>query len=41
MAALVKVGYHGFLSPEIGGDPNQPDQLKHVSAALDKILALA
>jgi hexulose-6-phosphate isomerase len=41
MAALVKVGYQGFLSPEIGRDPSQPDQLKHVSAALDKILALA
>ena len=41
MAALVKVGYHGFLSPEIGRKQNQPDQLKQVSAALDKILALA
>jgi hexulose-6-phosphate isomerase len=41
MAALVKVGYNGFLSPEIGRNPNQPDQLKQVSVALDKILALA
>jgi hypothetical protein len=39
--ALVKVGYNGPLSPEIGRDRNQPDQLKQVSAALDKILALA
>ncbi len=41
MAALVKVGYRGFVSPEIGYDPSQPDQLKNVSAALDKILAMA
>ena len=41
MAALVKVGYKGFLSPEIGRDPRQTDQLKQVSAALDKILAMA
>jgi L-ribulose-5-phosphate 3-epimerase len=41
MAALVKVGYNGFLSPEIGRNPSQPDQLKQVSAALDKILAMA
>jgi L-ribulose-5-phosphate 3-epimerase len=41
MAALVKVGYRGFLSPEIGPDPNDPDKLKKVSQALDQILALA
>jgi len=41
MASLVKVGYRGFLSPEIGHDPNEPDQLRKVSATLDKILALA
>jgi hexulose-6-phosphate isomerase len=41
MAALVKIGYNGFLSPEIGRNPNQTDQLKQVSTALDKILALA
>ena len=41
MAALVKVGYNGVISPEIGRESNQPDQLKQVSAALDKILALA
>jgi hexulose-6-phosphate isomerase len=41
LAALVKVGYNGLISPEIGHNPNQPDQLKHVSAALDKILAMA
>jgi len=41
MAALVKVGYNGFISPEISRNPNQPDQLKQVSAALDKILAMA
>ena len=41
MAAFVKTGYHGFISPEIGRDPRQSDQLKAVSAALDKILAMA
>jgi L-ribulose-5-phosphate 3-epimerase len=41
MAALVKVDYRGTLSPEIGYDKNDPDQLKKVSQALDKILAMA
>ena len=41
MAALVKVGYSGFISPEIDRNPGQPDQLKQISTALDKILALA
>jgi L-ribulose-5-phosphate 3-epimerase len=41
MAALVRVGYNSFLSPEIGRNPSRPDQLKQVSTALDKILALA
>src|ERR1044071_1126169 len=41
MAALVKVGYNGFLSPEIGRNPNQNDQLKRVSTALDTILSYA
>ncbi len=41
MAALVKVDYHGALSPEIGYDAKDPDQLKKVSQALDKILAMA
>jgi len=41
MAALVKVGYNGFISPEIGRNPSRPGQLKQVSMALDKILALA
>jgi hexulose-6-phosphate isomerase len=41
MSALVKINYDGFLSPEIGRNPNQADQLKRVSAALDKILAMA
>jgi hexulose-6-phosphate isomerase len=41
MAALVKVGYRGFVSPEIGYEAGQPDQLKNASAALDKILSMA
>jgi len=41
MAALVKTGYRGPLSPEIDHDPKDPDKIGKVSAALDKILALA
>jgi hexulose-6-phosphate isomerase len=41
MAALVKVGYKGFISPEISFDPKQPDQLQSVSKQLDTILAMA
>jgi len=41
MGALIKVGYSGFISPEYGHRPDDPDQLRKVSAALDKILALA
>jgi hypothetical protein len=37
----VKVGYRGFLSPEIGYDANDPDTIRKVSEALDKILAMA
>jgi hexulose-6-phosphate isomerase len=40
MAALVKVGYRGYVSPEIGGD-NDPGKLMKVSKALDQILSLA
>jgi hexulose-6-phosphate isomerase len=41
MAALVKTDYDGPISPEIGRNPAKPDQLREVSAALDKILAMA
>lgn len=41
MAALVKAGYRGFVCPEISGDPKDPDKIRKVSAALDKILSLA
>lgn len=41
MASLVKVGYRGFISPEYGHRPDDPDQLRKISAALDKILAMA
>ena len=42
MAALVKVGYRGFMfPPEVGHKADVPDQLKKVSVALDKILAMA
>jgi hexulose-6-phosphate isomerase len=41
MEALVKVGYRGFLSPEVGGKPDDPNRLMNVSKALDKILSMA
>src|SRR5882724_12406424 len=41
MAALVKVGYNGFVSPEIGRDPSDPDKINKISRGLDKILSLA
>ncbi len=41
MAALVKVGYRGTMSPEIGYKANDPDQIKKVSQQLDTILAMA
>jgi hexulose-6-phosphate isomerase len=41
MAALGKAGYRGFVSPEYGHDPSDPDQLKRLSAATDKILEMA
>ena len=40
MAALRKTGYSGFVSPEIGYEPKQPDQLTKASKSLDTILAL-
>jgi hexulose-6-phosphate isomerase len=41
MAAFVKAGYRGTLSPEIGYDAKDPDQLVKISRSVDKILALA
>ena len=41
MAALVKVGYRGFISPEIGYEASDPEKPRKVSDALDKILAMA
>ncbi|MEK7407930.1 MAG: sugar phosphate isomerase/epimerase family protein [Acidobacteriota bacterium] len=41
MAALVKIGYRGFLSTEASYDPKDPDQLKKISLTVDKILAMA
>lgn len=41
MAALVKVGYRGFISPEYSHRPEDPNQLNRISRTLDKILALA
>jgi sugar phosphate isomerase/epimerase len=41
MEALVKVDYRGWLSPEYGYDSNDPEQIKKLSAIVDKIYALA
>jgi L-ribulose-5-phosphate 3-epimerase len=41
MAALVKVGYRGFISPEYSYRPDDPDYIRRISAALDKILGMA
>lgn len=41
MAALKQVGYRGFIDPEIGARPDDPNHLMKVSKALDQILALA
>ena len=41
MADLVKSGYRGYCSAELGPDPNDPDLLQKTSRAVDKILALA
>jgi L-ribulose-5-phosphate 3-epimerase len=41
MAALVKVGYRGTLSPEISYREGDTGQIDKVSKALDKILAMA
>jgi hypothetical protein len=37
----VKVGYRGFISPEIGYEASDPEKPRKVSDALDKILAMA
>ena len=41
MAELVKIGYRGYCSAELGPDPGDPQLLEKTSRAVDKILALA
>lgn len=41
MAALNGIGYRGYLSPEYGPHPSQPDRLLRLSKSLDRILAFA
>jgi hexulose-6-phosphate isomerase len=41
MAALKKVGYSGFISPEYSYDSNDAAQLRRLSEKLDRILAMA
>ena len=41
MAELVKIGYRGPCSAELGPDPNDPQLLHKTSRAVDRILAMA
>jgi L-ribulose-5-phosphate 3-epimerase len=41
MAAFVKVGYRGTMSPEYGWKANEPGQIDRISKAVDKIFAMA
>jgi sugar phosphate isomerase/epimerase len=41
MAALTKIGYQGYISPEVDYDASDPEQLRNLSRALDTILAMA
>lgn len=41
MAALTKVGYHGYISPEYDYDARDPAQLLKISRKLDQILAMS
>jgi len=41
MADLVKVGYRGYCSAELGPDPKEPDLLAKTSRAVDRILSMA
>jgi hexulose-6-phosphate isomerase len=41
MAALTRIGYHGYLSPEYSYDPRDPAQLQKISRKLDQILAMS
>lgn len=41
MGALVKVGYRGFLSLEVGAKPDEPEHVRKLSAALDRILEMS
>lgn len=40
MAALRKINYRGFISPEYGPRPDDPSHLLNLSKALDRILSL-
>ncbi len=41
MAAFVKAGYRGTMSPEYGWNANEPAQIDRISKAVDKIFAMA
>ena len=41
MAAFVKVGYRGPMSPEYGWNASEPGQIDRISKAVDKIFAMA
>ena len=41
MAAFVKVGYRGTMSPEYSWNANDPGQIDRISKAVDKIFGMA
>lgn len=41
MAAIIKVGYQGFVAPEYSYDANDPDRVRKLSKLTGKILAMA
>jgi len=41
MADLMKIGYRGYCSAELGPDPNDPQLLAKTSRAVDRILSMA
>ncbi len=41
MGAFVKMGYRGWMSPEYGFEKGDPDQIKRISAAVDRIFGMS
>lgn len=41
VASLIKTGYRGFVSAEVGPNPRDPEHIQKVSRAVDRILEMA